>query len=177
VGEPAMEPMQSAAGYVEAPTEWYGVGPAVFLAGGITDCPDWQEAAANWFRRIAPKWTVLNPRRVNFPFLKPCAAQQQIEWEFRHLHRADVVLFWFPAGYFETVVQPIALYELGRYAALGRQLAVGCDPNYVRRIDVLHQLRLARPEVQVHDALALTCEAVLHQAEALVAEAPQKDHP
>lgn len=140
--------------YVEAPTEYAGDRHAIFLAGGITDCPDWQADA----RTLIDREVVLNPRRANFPIHDSTAAAAQIDWEFRHLHRASVVLFWFAPG---PSPQPIALYELGRHAALQRRIAVGADPEYLRLADVHMQLSHARPELTVHDTLEATCrEAV-----------------
>jgi hypothetical protein len=66
-----------------------------------------------------------------------------------------VVLFWFPAG---PSVQPIALYELGKIAAGPKPIAVGADPGYGRRRDVVLQLSHARPCVAVHSTLATTVE-------------------
>ncbi len=135
--------------YVEAPTEYTATDPAVFLAGGITDCPDWQLVARDLLAD-AP-CVVLNPRRADFPIHDPGAAAGQIDWEFRHLRLADVVLFWFPAS---TSVQPIALYELGAHAAMGKPIAVGTDPLYSRRMDVALQLEHVRPDVPVYHSLA-----------------------
>lgn len=141
--------------YVEAPTEFGGGMPSVFLAGGITDCADWQAEAREHLERLDV--AVLNPRRANFPIHDPSAAQRQIDWEYRHLRFADIILFWFAGG---PSIQPIALYELGAHATSGKPIAVGCDPTYLRRADVLYQLALVRPELTVFDSLADTCEAV-----------------
>jgi hypothetical protein len=93
--------------YVEAPTEYDGPGPSLFLAGGISGTHDWQ---AEVVERLADlPLVLLNPRRRNFPMDGPSAAEGQIAWEFRHLRRATAVLFWFPP---ETLC-PIALFELG----------------------------------------------------------------
>lgn len=138
--------------YVEAPDEYVGEKPAVFLAGGITDCPDWQAEAAD--RLKDDRWVVLNPRRTEFPIHDPSAAVGQIDWEYRHLDRADVVLFWFAGG---PSVQPIALYELGRHAATNAAVVVGADPKYLRRVDVLLQLQHARPDIAVAGSLAEVC--------------------
>jgi Nucleoside 2-deoxyribosyltransferase like len=138
--------------YVEPPGSYRGPYPAVFLAGGITDCPDWQQEA----RELLADWpgVILNPRRRDFPINDPDAATEQVAWEFDHLERADVVLFWFPPS---SSPQPIALYELGRHAALDKLLAVGTDPEYLRRADVLLQLRHARPEIIVRSTLYEVC--------------------
>ena len=139
--------------YIEAPDEYDGTAPSVFLAGGITGCPDWQADAA---RCLAPlPVAVLNPRRRDFPIGDPTAATAQVDWEYRHLRRADVVVFWFPDS--GPVPQPIALYELGAHAASGKPIAVGADPGYVRRTDVVLQLGHARPDVVVRDNILAVC--------------------
>lgn len=140
--------------YVEAPHEFPGGRPSVFLAGGITHCPDWQAEAV---RLLAPvPAVVLNPRRRDFDVADPTEAERQIRWEHTHLRRAAVVLFWFSEG---PSPQPIALYELGAMAATGRVIAVGTHPGYPRRADVRIQLALSRPELVVHDTLAGTVAA------------------
>ncbi|MEH0420531.1 nucleoside 2-deoxyribosyltransferase domain-containing protein [Streptomyces sp. B21-083] len=98
---------------------------------------------------------VLNPRRDDFPVGQVEAAREQTAWEYEHLRIADVILFWFCA----EAVQPIALYELGAHAARGTRLAIGTHPDYPRRLDVLEQLRHARPDVTVHDSLQTTVRA------------------
>lgn len=138
--------------YVQAPQPYDGPGPVLFLAGGISGCPDWQSEAAAMLRDT-PGLTVLDPRRATFDLADPDLATEQITWEHTHLHRADVVLFWFAPG---GSVQPITLYELGVHVTRGVPLAVGADPGYPRRLDVRVQLALARPGLRVHDTLAGT---------------------
>lgn len=148
--------------YVEAPQTYVGSATTVFLAGGITDCDDWQAAVV---RRLADLDAVLlNPRRANFPIHDPDAALEQITWEFQALRQAEIVLFWFDQG---PSVQPIALYELGRHAAdLDKTLVIGRHPKYLRRQDVDIQLDLARPGLKIHDNLDDLCGA----ARVIVAE-------
>lgn len=142
--------------YIEAPEEldptWRALdpAPAVFLAGGITDCPDWQQEARQLLESHNVPVVLLNPRRADFPIHDPSAAHGQIAWEHRHLAAADVILFWFPAS---PSPQPIALYELGFHAAANRKIAVGTDPAYSRAADVVIQLSLARPDVAVRPTL------------------------
>jgi hypothetical protein len=141
--------------YVEAPEEYDGPGPSLFLAGGITGTFDWQ---ADVVARLADlPLVLLNPRRRNFPMDDPSAAGAQIAWEFRHLRRATAVLFWFPP---ETLC-PIALFELGGRTQVREQpLFVGTHPEYKRRADVEIQLRLARPEVAVVSDTAALADQV-----------------
>jgi hypothetical protein len=127
--------------------------PGIFLAGGISGVRDWQRDAIELLR---PAWpAIYNPRRAEFPTGDDDAGAGQIRWEFDQLAAADAILFWFS---FETV-QPIVLYELGRWAASDKPLAVGADPRYERRFDVVQQLHLARPGLPVHADLKSTCAA------------------
>jgi hypothetical protein len=140
--------------YLEAPHEFTGPEPSLFLAGGITGTFDWQTEIVRLLGD-APL-VVLNPRRRNFPMDDPTAARSQIEWEFRHLRRATVALFWFPC---ETLC-PIALYELGGRATTTQPFFVGTHPDYQRKLDVTIQLKLARPEVRVVHSLREMAEQV-----------------
>ncbi|MEW1687497.1 nucleoside 2-deoxyribosyltransferase domain-containing protein [Streptomyces sp. NPDC091265] len=141
--------------YVEAPEEFAGAGVCLFLAGGISDCPDWQKTATAALDDLDV--TVLNPRRSNFPLHDPNAEATQVGWEYRHLRRAHLAVFWFPES--PTSHQPIALYELGARVGESGHVVVGTDPGYVRRTNVVAQLALARPELRVHTTLAGTIEA------------------
>lgn len=131
--------------YVEAPIEWSGKpqGAGVFLAGGISGCPDWQ----SWmkFRLAGTSLALLNPRRATFDMSDPQGAEKQIKWERDHLRRADAIMFWFPC---ETLC-PIVLYELGAWSMTDKPIFVGCHPEYQRREDVRVQTALVRPGVTV----------------------------
>src|SRR5262249_4508831 len=85
-----------------------------------------------------------------FPIDDASAALEQIRWEYRHLRKADAVLFWFPC---ETLC-PISLYELGAWSVYCdqtglRPLFVGVHPQYRRRPDIEIQTGLVRPEVPI----------------------------
>jgi Nucleoside 2-deoxyribosyltransferase like len=141
--------------YIQAPTEYSGDDPSVFLAGGITGCGDWQREVAELL--AGSDLVVLNPRRRNFPIDDPSAAEEQIGWEFRHLRRATARLFWFPPA----TLCPIALYELGAWSMRPGPLFVGVDPQYARRQDVEIQTSLARPNVRVVYSIAELAGQVL----------------
>lgn len=55
--------------YIEALTEFNGQGDAIFLAGGISNCPDWQSQMVELLK--PSPWIILNPRRANFPLIVP----------------------------------------------------------------------------------------------------------
>ena len=132
--------------------------PGIFLAGGISDVADWQRGA---IARLRPAWPVIyNPRRAGFTVGDSAEGVRQIRWEFDHLALADAILFWFSV---ETL-QPIALFELGRWSGTTKPLAVGAHPGYARRFDVVEQLRLIRPGLTVHADLAATCAAAIRLA-------------
>lgn len=128
--------------------------PAIFLAGGITGCPDWQAEIAPVL--LSQGWDVLNPRRAIFPMNDPEAAQEQIEWEFRHLRYVDVIAFWFP----RESICPIALYELGAWTVMGKPIFIGIDFHYPRKQDIEIQTRLIKPHVRFCYSLAALAQEV-----------------
>lgn len=140
---------------IEAPDEYDGVGSALFLAGGIRDAENWQARMLESLHGISA--TVLNPRRIRFSDGNPAEKRQQIQWEHRHLLRADLIAFWFPP----QTLCPIALFELGVCCASETPILVGVDPCYARRFDIEVQLGLRMPEVKVVDSLDVLANQVL----------------
>ncbi len=132
---------------ITPPDVYLGPEPSLFLAGGISECADWQRDLAEALAALP--WVLINPRHPAFDAANPEAAAQQIGWEFRHLQRARAVSFWFPP---ETLC-PITLYELGKLSAGSKPLFIGVDPGYQRRQDVIIQTGLLRPEVEVVNSL------------------------
>jgi hypothetical protein len=116
---------------------------AIFLAGGITNCPDWQTEIVDLLKDFDV--ALLNPRRKNFPIDDPDASKDQIKWEFDHLRKADAILFWFP----KESICPIALYELGAWSITIIPLFIGVHPQYERRIDIEEQTGLIRPDIEI----------------------------
>lgn len=134
--------------YIECPT-WYD-GPEhnkVFMAGGITGCPNWQAELREWLLELRlDRATLLNPRRKIFPGGE-AAVREQIKWEFAHLSRANAISFWFPA---ETVC-PITLFELGKWLThpSEKPIFVGMHPEYSRRLDLEIQVPLQRGDIPI----------------------------
>lgn len=116
---------------------------AIFMAGGITNCPDWQQEMRGLL--ASTEFTLLNPRRANFPMDDPNASQEQIVWEYKQLDAANEIMFWFPK---ETLC-PIVLFELGKWLVSKKKIFVGMDPEYKRRQDVEIQTRLERPDLHI----------------------------
>ena len=131
--------------YIEAPTPYTyeESDKSLFLAGGITGCPDWQQDIVKLLSDTFI--TILNPRRADFPIHDPNAAMEQIKWEHDNLRRSCAISFWFPK---ETIC-PIVLYELGAWSMTDVPIFVGMHPEYQRRQDVEIQTKLARPKVEI----------------------------
>ena len=134
---------------IEAPNEIYSVennrNIKLFLAGGITNCPPWQDELIELIKG-ADILTVYNPRRKNFPIHDPKAAEEQITWEYNHMGDADMISFWFSKG----SLNPIVLLELGKYAlATKKKVFIGIDIGYERTQDIVIQTKLARPDVRI----------------------------
>lgn len=147
--------------YIECPEELVFSNPnipTVFLAGGITNCPDWQLDMRNMLRDL--RITLMNPRRANFDITDPSMSSKQILWEHQHLRKAHSVIFWFPK---ETLC-PITLYELGKVITSEKKLFIGTHPDYARRFDVLEQVRLmrnARTQPPIVDSLTDLADQVI----------------
>jgi len=147
--------------YIESPSCKTDSMPSVFLAGGITGTSPWQPLLVAML--AATPWTVINPRREDFPADDPDASRVQIAWEYEHLGAASLIAFWFPA---ETLC-PITLYELGAATKRDCPILVGTDPQYARRFDVVTQLKLCRPDIVAVDSLEALAKQI---AEAFPAE-------
>lgn len=128
--------------YIEAPQRYSGDERSLFLAGGITGCPDWQREMVDHLNNT--QLVLFNPRRAHFT-MHPNVAQEQITWEHVHLRRAEAISFWFPS---ETLC-PIVLYELGAWSMTPKPLFVGCHPDYQRIEDVRIQTALTRPDIHL----------------------------
>lgn len=145
--------------------------PTVFLAGGITNCPWWQDRVVEVLADGTPG-TLLNPRRRNFPIDDPSAAQKQIRWEYYALAGADIFSMWFAAS---ESVQPICMYELGRHLAIRyrwgqlRRVVIGIAPGYRREQDVRIQVALVASRVaeRIADSLDGHIENIRRAAKAV----------
>jgi hypothetical protein len=137
---------------IQAPAAYEG-GADLFLAGGISGTAHWQRHAVERLRDSPG--VLFNPRRES-EFLEG-DAEAQIEWEYRALRVSRAIFFWFPP---ETLC-PITLFELGAWSMTDVPLLVGTHPDYARRLDVVKQLELVRPDVHVHDDLEELLDATV----------------
>lgn len=115
----------------------------VFLAGGITGCPDWQSEFTEKLRKkeLERGIYLFNPRRPEFDVDNKAMEQEQIAWEYKALAEVDITIFWFSEG----GQNMITLYELGMWAnSRSRPAVVGVHPDYIRAVDVRTQTQLAK---------------------------------
>ena len=129
--------------YIEAPKNYTRrkKEKVIFLAGGITNCPDWQQDLVKLLD--IPQLVILNPRRKNFPIGNPSAAFEQITWEFNSFQKADLISFWFSRG----SLNPIVLFELGKWLVQNeKKIFIGIDLEYQRKLDVEIQTFLERKD-------------------------------
>lgn len=117
--------------------------PWLFLAGGITNCRDWQSELIELL--IQNKGTIFNPRRKEFSVHNPKAAEEQIKWEYEYLWQADIISFWFS----KETLNPIVLYELGAHLVRIKSkqagppmIIIGIEDGYQRTQDVIIQTSL-----------------------------------
>lgn len=133
--------------------------PTLFLAGGITGCPDWQQEFLRLLRNQGEglDLTVFNPRRQYWDMeAGEDVSRQQIRWEYAHMHQADAIAFWFP----KESICPIVLFELGSWLHQDKLLFVGCDPAYPRRFDVTEQVSLVDITKPVYQSLEILAGSV-----------------
>lgn len=131
----------------------------LFLAGGISNCPDWQSPVAEMLL-ARTNYTIFNPRRNGWSMDDEAEeSRKQIIWEHEHLARSETILFWFPK---ETLC-PITLLEYGKFLVSDRKLIVGTHPEYQRRLDVEVQGKLERPNIHVWDDLDLMVESLFQK--------------
>lgn len=94
---------------ITAPSIEKPIYTSIFLAGGITNCKDWQKEVIKEleFENIS----IFNPRQENFDITDKNASFKQISWEFERLEQMDIFSMYFCNSESD---QPICMYELGR---------------------------------------------------------------
>ena len=74
----------------------------------------------------------------------------QFTWEYQYLNQVDIFSMYFVGG---DQIQPICMYELGRYTKpYGEPQVISVETDYIRKNDVIIQVALAtRWVTTVHD--------------------------
>ena len=138
---------------------------SVFLAGGITNCPNWQKEVIEGLSDT--DLIVFNPRRENFPIHDPNASDEQIRWEFDALESASIFSMYFADADSD---QPICMYELGRNLMKmqmrfpydwQKRIVITADPKYRRYKDVVIQTGLAtKGKIAIYNTLDEHIQAI-----------------
>ncbi len=129
--------------YVRCPEIYFGNEKSLFLAGGISECRDWQIDLIKMLKN--EDLVLINPKREFYDLNDSELEDQQIVWEYNHIKQASAVSFWFPN---ETLC-PITLYELGKCTQFSKPLFIGMDQKYGRKNNLEIQLRLELPQIKI----------------------------
>ena len=120
---------------------------SIFLAGGITNCKEWQKEVIEEleFEDIS----LFNPRQEHFDVSDKNASYKQILWEFDRLEKMDIFSMYYCN---DNSDQPICMYELGRNIVRmqnrfpsdwEKRIIISIENGYRRTTDVLIQTDLA----------------------------------
>lgn len=126
---------------------------SVFLAGGITNCKEWQKEVIKEFE--FEDVSIFNPRQEHFDVTNKNASYEQIVWEYERLERMDIFSMYFCN---DNSDQPICMYELGRNIVRMQnrfpndwqdRIVISVEDGYRRKADVLIQTELCAPKLFV----------------------------
>lgn len=127
---------------------------SVFLAGGITNCKEWQKEVLAELE--LEDVTIYNPRRDSFDISDKTASDRQITWEYEKLERMDIFSMYFCSGPSD---QPICMYELGRNIVRmqnrfpsdwEKRIVISVESGYSRAFDVVKQVNLCAPKLFIY---------------------------
>lgn len=161
-------PIKLSAKYAAQDYSFSEMRSTLFLAGGISNCSDWQKYFINMIKMEYYHYSpdshysllCLNPRRSTFDVNNPKESELQIKWEFDRLKESDNIVFWFP----QETLCPITLFEYGKhFTDRNKRLFVGTHKNYKRRFDIVYQTKLERPDIIIHDNLDSLIEEVVQE--------------
>lgn len=119
---------------------------SVFLAGGITNCKEWQKEVIDELE--CENVSIFNPRQEHFDISDKNASYKQILWEFERLEQMDIFSMYFCN---DNSTQPICMYELGRNIVRmqnrfpsdwEKRIVISIEDGYERAKDVLIQTEL-----------------------------------
>lgn len=137
---------------ITAPSIELPIYDSVFLAGGITNCKEWQLEVIKYLEST-DDISIFNPRQKNFD--KSLSGDSQIFWEYERLEQMDIFSMYFCN---DNSDQPICMYELGRNIVRMQdrfpddwkdRIIVSVEDGYRRKNDVIIQLKICAPNLFV----------------------------
>jgi hypothetical protein len=126
---------------------------SVFLAGGITNCKEWQKEVIEELE--FDEITIYNPRQEHFDITDKNVSFNQIVWEFERLEQMDIFSMYFCN---DNSDQPICMYELGRNVVRmqnrfpndwEKRIVISVEDGYKRKQDVIIQMELCASKIFV----------------------------
>lgn len=116
----------------------------VFLAGGITNCEDWQKEVIDYLKSLpeekTDKLVIFNPRRDKWPKSSDTEEiRRQINWEADYIRSSYIFSMYFTDT--EKSDQPICFYELGKYAHSYNDI-ISYKEGFKRALDVEFQMSI-----------------------------------
>ena len=126
---------------------------SVFLAGGITNCKEWQKEVIKELK--SDDISIFNPRQEHFDITDKNASHKQILWEFERLEQMSIFSMYFCN---DNSDQPICMYELGRNIVRMQnrfphdwqdRIVISVEDGYRRKADVVIQTELCAPQLVV----------------------------
>lgn len=117
----------------------------VFLAGGITNCENWQKEVIDYLKSLpeekTDKLVIYNPRRDKWPKNSDTEEiRRQINWEADYIRSAIIFTMYFTNT--EKSDQPICFYELGKYANNRLNDIISYQEGFKRALDVEFQMSI-----------------------------------
>lgn len=142
-----MRVMNNMAQVITAPSIEIPMFTSVFLAGGITNCKEWQKEVIENLEY--EDVSLFNPRQEHFDVSDKTASYKQILWEFERLEEMNIFSMYFCN---DNSDQPICMYELGRNiiriqnrfpSDWEKRIVISVEDGYRRKSDVFIQTELA----------------------------------
>lgn len=138
---------------ITAPNSEKPIFISLFLAGGITNCKDWQNEVIK--ELVYDDVSIFNPRQEHFDVSNKRSSYKQIAWEYERLEQMDIFTMYFCNSDSD---QPICMYELGRNIvrmqnrfpnSWQERIVISVEDGYRRKEDVIIQVQLCAPLITV----------------------------
>jgi len=140
----------------------------VFLAGGITNCENWQQKVIKYLQAFPDDQTenlvIFNPRRDAWPSSADTEEiRRQIHWEADYICHSDIFSMYFANT--KKSDQPICFYELGKYA--DSRSVISYQAGFARPLDVKYQLEVRGIEDRINENFTPVqhAEAIMNEYE------------
>ena len=148
--------------------------PIIFLAGPISNAPNWQDKAIETITNLSDKIYVASPRREsNFSSLtSESKFEHQLDWERHYLDLASTqgaILFWLPAAKIHDCNRAYARDTRGELGEWRGRLSYDPDlrviiggENAFDGIDIIRRnYQAIKPEMEFYNTLDELCKQAI----------------